>query len=179
MKQALGRTFIAAIALVLGAGVYAADKKGEGKLSGNDRHFVTTAAHDGLAEVELGKLAQQNGSSSAVKEFGQRMVDDHSKANQELADIATKLGMTPPKEPAGKQQADIKKFSKLTGEKFDREYAAHMVKDHEKAVALFQKQAKSGGSEELKAFAGKTLPALQEHLKMARALSPQKGSKKQ
>jgi putative membrane protein len=102
------------------------------------------------------------------------MVDDHSKSGKELEAIATKLGMTPPKEPGSKHQGDIKKFAKLTGEKFDREYAEHMVKDHEKAVSLFEKQAKSGDSEDLKAFASKTLPVLQEHLKMARALSAQK-----
>jgi putative membrane protein len=82
--------------------------------------------------------------------------------------------MTPPKGPGSKQQADIKKFSKLTGEKFDREYAGHMVKDHEKAVALFEKQAKNGDAAELKDFASKTLPTLQEHLKMARDLSAKK-----
>ena len=174
MYQALGRTFLAALALALATGIHAADKKGDGKLSGSDRNFVTTAAEDGHAEVELGKLAQQNGSSAAVKQFGQRMIEDHTKAGKELEAIATKLGMTPPKEPGSKHQADIKKFSKLTGEKFDREYAEHMVKDHEKAVALFEKQAKNGDAAELKAFASKTLPALQEHLKMARDLSAKK-----
>lgn len=174
MYQALGRTFLAALALAFATGIHAADKKGDGKLSGSDRNFVTTAAEDGHAEVELGKLAQQNGSSAAVKQFGQRMIEDHTKAGKELETIATKLGMTPPKEPGSKHQADIKKFSKLTGEKFDREYAEHMVKDHEKAVALFEKQAKNGDAAELKAFASKTLPALQEHLKMARDLSAKK-----
>jgi putative membrane protein len=174
MNQAFSRTLLAALALTLATGIYAADKKGDGKLSANDRNFVTTAAEDGHAEVELGKLAQQNGSSPAVKQFGQRMIDDHTKAGKELETIATKLGMTPPKEPGSKQQADIKKFSKLTGEKFDREYADHMVKDHEKAVALFEKQAKNGDAAELKAFASKTLPTLQEHLKMARDLNAKK-----
>jgi putative membrane protein len=174
MYQAVGRTFLAALALVLATGLHAADKKGDGKLSGNDRSFVVSAAEDGLAEVELGKIAQQNGASAAVKQFGQRMVEDHSKANKELESIATSLGMTAPKEPGSKQRADIKKLSNLKGEKFDREYAQHMVKDHEKAVALFEKEAKTGGAPELKAFASKTLPALQEHLKMARELASKK-----
>ena len=174
MKHVLGRTLFAALALSVGFGLYAADKKADGKLSGNDRHFITTAAEDGNAEVELGKIAQQNGASADVKQFGQRMVDDHTKAGQELESIATKLGMSPPKGPGSKEQGDIKKFSKLTGEKFDREYAEHMVKDHEKAVSLFEKQSKSGDSDELKAFAAKTLPTLQEHLKMARAMTSKK-----
>ena len=174
MKRAFGRTLFAVVALTMGFGLHAADKKSEGKLSGNDRHFVTTAAEDGMTEVELGKIAQQNASSADVKQFGQRMTDDHSKANQKLEGIVTKLGMTPPKSPNSKQQGDIKKFSKLNGEKFDREYAENMVKDHEKAVSLFEKQAKSGDSPELKDFASKTLPTLQEHLKMARALTSKK-----
>jgi putative membrane protein len=174
MEKALGRTLFAALALTVGMGLHAADKKGDGKLSGNDRRFVTTAAEDGLAEVELGKIAQQNGASAAVKQFGQRMVDDHTKAGKELETIASKLGVTAPKEPGSKHQGDIKKFSKLTGEKFDREYAEHMVKDHEKAVSLFEKQSKSGDADELKQFASKTLPTLQEHLKMARSLNTSK-----
>lgn len=175
MKYAVDRTFLGALALAVALTAFAADKKAEDrKTSGNDRHFITQAGEDGLAEVELGKLAQQNGSSAAIKQFGQRMVDDHSKAGKELDTIANKLGVTPPKEPGSKQQGDIKKFAKLTGEKFDREYAEHMVKDHEKAVGLFEKQAKSGDAEELKSFAAKTLPTLQEHLKMARALTTQK-----
>ena len=96
MRQMLSRTLFAVVALSLGTSLYAADKKGDAKLSGSDRNFVTTAAEDGHAEVALGKLAQQNGSSPAVKQFGQRMIEDHTKAGNELAAMATKLGMTPP-----------------------------------------------------------------------------------
>ncbi|HEV7800417.1 MAG TPA: DUF4142 domain-containing protein [Burkholderiales bacterium] len=170
MKLA-ARTTIAVIALALSSGLYAADKKAsDSKLSSNDRHFVTEAAQDGMAEVELGKIAQQNGSRDDVKQFGQRMVEDHSKANQELGAIVSKLGGTLPPDPGKKNLGEVKKMSKLTGDKFDREYAENMVKDHEKDVSAFEKQAKKGDSEELKQFAAKTLPILQEHLKMARAM---------
>ena len=175
MRHALTRNLVVALALALACGAYAADKKGDTrKLSGNDRSFISEAAQDGLAEVELGKIAQQNAASAEVKQFGQRMADDHSKANQELETIAAQLGATVPKEPGGKHAKMVKELSKKNGARFDHEYAEDMVKDHEKAVALFEKQSKKGDSEELKQFAGKTLPVLQEHLKMARALTARK-----
>jgi putative membrane protein len=174
MIHASARTIFAAAAIALSCGAAAADKKSDGKLSSSDRQFITTAAQDGMAEVELGKLAQEKASSADVKQFAQRMVDDHSKANSELESIASKLGATPPKQVDKKHQDDMKKFQGLTGDKFDREYAQHMVKDHEQAVSLFEKESKKGDSDELKQFASKILPTLQEHLKMARGLTQQK-----
>jgi putative membrane protein len=174
MTHAFSRAVFAAAAIAFAFTVAAQDKKGGAKLSAVDRSFIMQAADGGMAEVELGKLAQQKGASNDVKQFGQRMVQDHGKANKELETIATKLGVTPPKQVSGKHQADMKKLSKLTGEQFDREYAQHMVMDHEKTVALFQQQASKGQAEELKAFVSKTLPTLQEHLKMARSLAGQK-----
>lgn len=172
MRYAIARSVVAAAALALSFGAAAADKKkDEGKLSSNDRHFITAAAQDGMAEVELGKLAQQKGSAQGVKDFGQRLVDDHGKANSELESIASKLGAAPPKEADKKHAGDMKKFEKLSGDKFDKEFAQHMVKDHEKAISLFEKQSKKGDSEDLKQFAAKQLPVLQEHLKMAKALN--------
>ena len=143
---------------------------GGGSLSSNDREFVTMAAHASWAEIATGELAQKNGASDAVRQFGQRMVKDHGMANKELETVAGKLGMTPPKGPDPKHQADAQMLAKLTGAEFDRQYSAHMVKDHEMSVALFQKQASGGGNAELKQFAAKQLPILQEHLKMARSL---------
>ena len=173
MKHAVIQGASAAAALAIAFTVSAQDQKGS-KLSADDRNFVMQAADGGMAEVELGKLAQQNGASADVKQFGQRMVQDHGKANKELEAIATKLGVTPPKKPSEKHQADAKKFAKMTGEQFDREYAQHMVMDHEKTVALFKQQASGGQAPELKAFASKTLPVLEEHLKLARSLPGQK-----
>jgi putative membrane protein len=102
------------------------------------------------------------------------MVTDHSKANKELEALATRLGVTPPKQLSGHHASEVKRLSKLTGAKFDQEYSEHMIKDHEKASALFEKQAKRGDAEELKQFAAQTLPVLQEHLKMAKSLTTQK-----
>jgi putative membrane protein len=174
MTHALPRTLLAVLALAISFGTVAADKKAGGKLSNDDRQFITQAAQDGMAEVQLGKLAQQKGSSAGVKQFGQRMVDDHGKANKELESIASKLGATPPKTLDQKHQETMKKFEKLSGAEFDREYAQAMAQDHEKAVSLFEKQSKSGDADELKKFAAKHLPTLQEHLKMARGLTDKK-----
>jgi putative membrane protein len=174
MTHVLSRTILAVFVGALSFGAVAADKKDGGKLSNDDRQFIMTAAQDGMAEVQLGKLAQQKASSSAVKQFGQRMVDDHSKANSELESIASKLGATPPKTLDQKHQETMKKLEKLSGDQFDREYAQAMVQDHQKAVSLFEKQAKSGDADELKQFASKQLPILREHLKMARGLTDKK-----
>jgi putative membrane protein len=164
---------VVAMAFALNAG--AADKMSADKKDVRpDAAFVLEAGQDGHAEVEHGKLAQKNGSSAAVKEFGQRMVADHSKAGSELAAIAKKLGITPPSEPSEKHKAEHKKLAALKGDKFDDEYAHHMVQAHQTAVSLFQKQAKQGEAKELRDFAAKTLPTLEEHLKMARGLKDRK-----
>jgi putative membrane protein len=174
MTHVLSRTILAVFVGALSLGALAADKKDNGKLSSNDRQFVMQAATDGMAEVQLGKIAQQKGSSAAVKQFGQRMVDDHGKAGSELESIASKLGATPPKTLDQKHQEMVKKFEKLSGDQFDREYAQEMTKAHEQAVSLFEKQSKSGDADELKQFAAKHLPTLREHLKMARGLTDKK-----
>ena len=158
MNTGVVRAAIAAFAFTFAFGVQAADNKsGDNKLSRGDRAFIADAAKDGMAEVELGKIAQQNAASDEVKKFGQRMVDDHTKANSELMAIAGKIGYED-KKKSDKQPSEVRKFSKMTGEKFDREYSQFMVKDHEKAVRLFRKQADKGDNAELKQFASATLP---------------------
>lgn len=139
------------------------------KLTGADRNFIVTAAEDGTAEVELGKLAQQKGSNEAVKTFGTQMVTDHTKAGDELKALAGTKDVTLPSGP-GKHQKDIDKMGKKTGADFDRDYAKHMVNAHKSAVALFEKTAKSGKDADVKAFAAKTLPTLKQHLEHASSL---------
>ncbi len=179
MTHAVTRTLFAVLALSLGVSVYAADKKSrDDGLSRGDRDFVEKALADGMTEVELGKIAQQKASNDAVKQFAQRMVADHSKAGEELKGIASKVGFAPKKDPEPKKSA-IKKFNDMKGDRFDREYADLMVNEHQKAVKLFRKEADKGENAELKQFASKTLPALEEHLKMAQDLKAQtKGSRK-
>jgi putative membrane protein len=141
-----------------------------GAMNSKDRDFVMDAAMGGLMEVELGQLAAQKGMSDAVKQFGQRMVDDHGKANTELMTLATSKGITLPTAIDDKHRQDVTKLSAMSGADFDRAYSKMMLKDHEKDVSEFEKQSMKGTDPDVKAFASKTLPTLQEHLTMARAL---------
>ena len=149
------------------------------KSPGADAVFMRRAAMDGLAEVEHGRLATQNGSAAEVKQFGQRMVDDHSKAGDELKALAAQKHLTLPIELDQKHRAMQDRLAKLKGEAFDRAYVSHMVMAHQQAVTLFQGEAKAGKDAEAKAWAAKTLPVLQEHYKSARTLSGAKATKGQ
>jgi putative membrane protein len=138
------------------------------KIASADHKFAMDAAMGGLAEVQLGKLAADHASNADVKKFAQRMVDDHDKANDELSNILKQKGMTPPTDLKGREKATYDRLSKLNGPAFDRAYMSEMVKDHEKDVKEFERESTSGKDPDLKAFAAKTLPTLQDHLKMAR-----------
>ena|SRR5947209_2532043 len=148
------------------------DSSGSSQLSAMDKHFVRKAAQGGLAEVELGKLATQKASSDEVKKFGQRMVDDHSKANDQLKQLAQQKGVDLPTQPDAKDQATKKRLEKLSGEQFDKAYMQDMVKDHTKDVAEFQKESNSAKDPDVKNFASQTLPTLQDHLKEAKSIAP-------
>jgi putative membrane protein len=149
----------------------AATTRTSAKGSSPDRSFIAEAAAGGMAEVELGRLASQKASSSDVKEFGQMMVDDHTKANDQLKKIATGKGVTAPHALKPQDKATQERLSKLSGEAFDRAYMQHMVKDHQKDVALFRKQSTSASDPEVKQFASSTLPTLERHLQRAQALA--------
>ena len=137
------------------------------QLSGADKTFMMKAAQGGMAEVELGQLATQKAEGQDVKKFGQRMVDDHSKANDQLKSIAQEKGVQLPTDLDAKDKALKDRLSKLSGEQFDRAYMRNMVQDHKKDVAEFQKEANSAKDPDVKNFAQQTLPTLQDHLKMA------------
>ncbi len=138
-----------------------------GMLSAADKKFVMEAARGGMAEVELGQLAAQKASSSEVKSFGQMMVDDHTKANDELKSLASGKGITVPTDLDAKSKAQKARLEKLSGEEFDRAYMRDMERDHRKDVAEFKRESASGKDQELKDWAGKTLPTLEKHLQHA------------
>jgi putative membrane protein len=140
-------------------------------LASADKAFVLEAARGGMAEVELGRLAAEKASNADVKQFGQRMVADHSKASDELKGLASQKNVTLPTEPDAKQKALQARLSKLSGDEFDKAYIQAMVADHNKDVAAFTRASKSAKDADLKAWAGKTLPTLQDHQKMAKDLS--------
>ncbi len=137
----------------------------------DDKTFMKKAAEGGLAEVQMGQLAQQNGESQEVKDFGQRMVTDHSKANDQLKQVAEKEGVTLPTSPSSHDQAEYNKLSKLQGDAFDKAYAKMMVSDHKKDIAEFKREASSGSDAQVKNFASQTLPTLQEHLQLAEKMN--------
>jgi putative membrane protein len=136
-----------------------------------DKKFVRDAAQGGLAEVELGQLATERASSDDVKKFGERMVDDHTKAGEELKGIATSHGVPVPQRLSTKDQMTVDHLSKLKGPQFDKEYMADMVKDHTKDVADFQRESNSGMDSDVKGFASQTLPTLQDHLRQAKEIA--------
>lgn len=137
----------------------------------DDKKFLKDAAIGGIAEVELGKLATQKASSDAVKQFGQKMVDDHSKANDALKQVASQEGVTVPDSLDAKQQARVDKLSKLSGADFDKAYVKDQLKDHRKDVSEFKREADNGSNANIKNFAAKTLPVLEEHLSIVKNLN--------
>jgi putative membrane protein len=144
-----------------------------GTLSAADRKFATDAAEGGMAEVQLGQLAVSKASNSDVKNFGQRMIDDHTKANDQLKSVAGGEGIQLPTSIAAKQRATYDRLSKLSGAAFDKAYMQGMVRDHEADVKEFERESQSGAIPALKSFAGQTLPTLEEHLRMAKDIEGQ------
>lgn len=132
--------------------------------------FVTKAAQAGLAEVELAKLAATSSGNEAVKSFATRMLNDHGKANTELTAIARQKGLTVPAQPDPSHAQLVQAMKGKSGADFDSAYAMHMVMDHIEAVALFEANSTSKDAE-LAAFAGRTLPVLREHKRLADSLN--------
>lgn len=147
-----------------------------GSLPAADLTFAKEAARGGLAEVDLGNMAKDKASNNDVKQFGDKMVTDHSKANDELKSLAEQKNVTLPSSLTAKDKATDARLSKLSGAAYDKAYMHDMVLDHEHDVTAFRKEAKSGKDPDLKAFASKTLPTLEGHLKVAKETAAKVGS---
>ena len=130
-----------------------------------DATFYKKAAEGGIAEVEMGQLAQNKSSTQSVKDFGAMMMKDHSAANDKLKAIADGKGIKLPTSPSVMQKASKAKLEVLTGTTFDKSYIKGMVEDHQEDIKEFQKEASSGQDPDAKAFAAATLPTLKAHLK--------------
>lgn len=137
-------------------------------MKSSDATFALKAAQGGLAEVKLGQLALEKASSPDVKSFAQKMVDDHSKANDQLKEAAGKDRMTLPNTMDAKDQSLYNELRDLSGPAFDKAYMKAMVKDHEEDIKEFHKEANKGANADIKSFASTTLPTLQEHLELAK-----------
>ena len=138
------------------------------KASKADQAFLKEAMQGDMAEVKMGELAQQKGESDGVKTFGETLVTDHGDHLKKLEAASAEMGVSVPDGMSAKQKADHDKLSKLSGAKFDREFAKHMVTDHKKDIAKYQAEAKKTGP--LADLAKQTVPVLQKHLKMAQDL---------
>ncbi|AKJ28205.1 DUF4142 domain-containing protein [Caldimonas brevitalea] len=137
-----------------------------------DVAFLKQAAQNGHAEVESSKIAQTKSRNPQVKAFAAQMVEDHTKVNDELKALAASKGVELPNEPSAMQKGKTKVLGAMDGERFDKRYADEMGVDaHEDTIKLFNKAATEAKDPEVKAFAAKTLPALQHHLKQAQDLN--------
>lgn len=140
-------------------------------VSEEDSKFAVMAASGGMMEVQLGELAQQKASSQRVKDFGAMMVRDHTKANDELKNLAGMKNITVPPAPGEDHMDQITNLSKKSGREFDREYMKMMVDDHQEDIDEFEKCSNNSKDADLKAFAAKTLPVLRTHLDSAKAIN--------
>jgi putative membrane protein len=150
------------------------DNKDSMKMSGKmaaDSKFMMMAAMSDMNEIGLSNMALQKSSNEDVKKLAQMMVDDHTKASEELKSLAMSKNVTLPTDADAKHKMMMDKMNSMSGMDFDMMYVKAMVKDHEKAVKMFQKESMSGKDADAKAFAAKTLPTLQGHLTMAQSMS--------
>jgi putative membrane protein len=136
-----------------------------------DQTFVMHAAQANVAEVELGKLALQKTQRDDVKKFGQQMVDDHTKAGDELRAIAMRKNIAVSTDLDAEHKALHDRLSKLSGAAFDQAYMQAMADGHKKVAAEVRQESKSGKDAEVKAWATKTLPTIEAHLKHAQTVS--------
>jgi putative membrane protein len=149
----------------------AASDTDKAKLAAEDQEFMKDAARGGIAEVKMGELGQSNGESQPVKDLSQRLVTDHKKANEELKQLATKKGVILPDAVGEQHKTMLQHLSSLKGAEFDAAFKQHAVEDHEKDIEKFKTASEKAKDPELKAFAAKTLPTLQQHLDLAKQLN--------
>lgn len=154
---------------LFGIAAFAQHTNSANRLSSSDSTFADKAAQGGMAEVKLGQLAKDKASSQSVKDFGQKMIDDHTKANDDLKSVASKEGLTLPTSVDAKDQATYDNLSKLSGSEFDKVYMRDMVADHRTDVNEFKRESEHGTDPGLKAFAARTLPVLEGHLTLAQS----------
>ncbi|MCX7513277.1 DUF4142 domain-containing protein [Frateuria sp. STR12] len=143
-------------------------------MSGNGNHdamFMRHAAADSIAEIRMGKIALDKSSSTQVKQLAQRIIADHTNANNQLMSIAARKQVTLPTEPMPMARQEADRLQALSGTAFDQAYADTMVKDHRKAIKMFGMQSQNASDSDLKQFASTTLPALKTHLQMAEQIA--------
>ena len=141
--------------------------------AGGDAAVIDKVARDGHGEVALGQLAEKKASDAEVKSFAQRLVTDHTKANEQLATVARSEGVTPPTTPDQEQSATRTKLEGLRGSAFDRAFVQAQVEDHQKDIAYLQKEEGTVKNAKLRSFIEQTLPVMQQHLQIAEKIGAQ------
>ena len=137
----------------------------------NDGAFAMNGAQANMAEIALGRLATQKSQNPEVKRFVQRLIADHTQANTALKPLASKKNITLPLDVKPEQKETYDRLAKLSGAEFDREFMALMVTNHQKSEAAYQAESTNGTDPELKAFATKLLPTIEEHLRMSQEIA--------
>ncbi|MDB6017990.1 MAG: outer membrane protein [Pedosphaera sp.] len=143
---------------------------GNARVSDAEAKFIREAFQHGQDEIQLGQLIVQKGQSQAVKNFGQRLIDDHTTINQRLAQIAAQKGVTLPTGLDSGHQKRVDKLANLTGADFDRAVERDAVRDHEKDIRMYEHADKNLQDPDIKAFTERTIPVLQQHLDLAKQL---------
>jgi putative membrane protein len=136
-----------------------------------DKAFVRDALQGGMTEVELGKIALQKSNDPDVKQFAQRMVDDHTKMGDEMKQVAQKMSVKVPDAPSGKDKSAIAKLQGLNGEDFDKAYIKDMLKDHEKDQKEFKQEAQNATDPDLKQIAAQGVQVIGQHLQMIQQIA--------
>jgi putative membrane protein len=139
-------------------------------LSAADKAFLKSAAEANMTEAHLGKMAEDQATDDAVKNFGRTLVQDHTKAYEELTVLADKTGAQIPKGIDVRRDRAIEALTREKGTGFDRRFVGHEVQDHQKTLTEFQREADKGQNSDVKAYAQKMIPTLQEHLDKAKEL---------
>ena len=169
-SQSTGRTaLVLAVAIVALGTAMSAMGAGKSSLPHGDARFLQKAAAHGYAEVQLAQLARQKAVREEVRQFADRMVTDHTKANEDATAVAMSNGVKLPAGPDEKHVKEMRKLEKLSGGDFDRAYMKRMVKEHHDDVGEFQRKAKARNPNDVTEFASRNVPTLIEHLRMAEA----------
>lgn len=166
------------LALALFTGLVAARADDQKPQPGSDKPFddatfVAMAASGGMHEVALGKIAQEKAKNDAVKQFGEMLVKEHTKSNEQLKAAAKAANIPVPEKMNAHHQKEVEMFQSYKGENFDRDFAKHQVAAHVNTIALFTRASKEARSKEIKDFATTSLPVLKKHLEMAKKLENQ------
>ncbi len=164
MSKTIGIAVLAFMSVLALSGVQAQ----ESKQSKASDMFMKQAMQGDMAEIQVGKLAQEKGEDQQVKDFGQTLVSDHQQNLDKARSLAQTIGMTPPDSVSAEQKATYDKLSRLSGRQFDREFAQHIVQDH-KDITEFERESKKSG--DVASFAQDTLPVLRKHLQIAEQIN--------